>query len=121
MPITITLPTGEAEKLKAHEGGHEKIVEHFYSVGAQAAQRAGQITADKEYYTFYGKDFESAKSNALSWAGHLVESEYWKFTRYPCEQANEYYDELTDHGRNNVDSDQAAQEAIRRYELQVPN
>jgi hypothetical protein len=120
LAITITLPNGEAGKLKGYEEGHRKIDEHFYSVGPQAAQRAGELITGKEI-TSYEKDFESAKLDVLTRARDEVQAEYMKYTRDLCRQANKYYDDLTDYGRNSTDSDQAAQEAIRQYEPQLPN
>jgi hypothetical protein len=119
--IIITLPNGEAGKLKDHEKGHRKIDEYFYSIGPQAAQRASETLTDNELLS-YESNSESAKMDVIGKTRfNNLESEYLKQTQGLCEQANKYYDELTDHGRNNMDSDQAAQTAIRRYEPQPPN
>jgi hypothetical protein len=116
----ITLPNGDVGKLKKHEEGHKKVDDYFYSLGQQIAQRAGEFVTDKEI-NVSPKDIESAKQNVLAETKLEFKAEYWKNTKVPCEQANKYYDELTDHGRNNIDSDEAAQQAIKRYELQLPN
>ena len=66
-----------------------------------------------------GQTYKNAKLLRVLADGLLIE--YLNHTQDPCEQANKYYDELTDHGRNYMDSDQAVQMAIHRYEFQSPN
>jgi len=118
LPILITLPENPSPRLRAHEEGHRKIHEHFYELGAQAAQLAGQAILDKDV-TSKEKDYEAAKTDAVAQAGKAVQAEYWKYTKEPAEQAGQYYDEITGHGRNPLDADLAAQEAIARYEVQM--
>jgi hypothetical protein len=120
LKLTVTLPNGETGKLKEHEEGHQKIDEYFYSLGPQMAQRAGDLVTENELVFNVG-NLESAEANAIALAKYRLQAEYLKYTQDPCEQANKYYDELTDHGRNYMDSDQAIQMAIHRYELQPPN
>ena len=120
LKLTVTLPIGETGKLKEHEEGHRKIDEYFYSLGPQMAQRAGDLVTENELAS-NASDLESAELEVMNRARFELKAEYLKHTKDPCEQANKYYDELTDHGRNYMDSDQAAQMAIHRYELQSPN
>jgi hypothetical protein len=120
LKLTVTLPNGETGKLKEHEEGHRKIDEHFYSLGPQMAQRAGDLVTENELVFNIG-NLESAEANAIALAKYRLQAEYLKHTQDPCEQANKYYDELTDHGRNYMDSEQAVQMAIHRYELQPRN
>ena len=120
LPITITLPKNPYAKLRAHEEGHRKIYEHFYGLGARAAQRAGELMIGKEFPIF-SKDAESAKGMARTAARRLLELEYFKYTKDPAHEASKYYDEITDHGRNQTDTDQAVRESIERFELQLPD
>lgn len=119
LKITITMPKGDYVKLKEHEEGHRKIVEYFYSLGPTVARQAGGLMAGIEQ-TSSATEYEAARTEVFTRATGEVETEYIKYIRDLCEQANDYYDELTDHGRNNVDSTQAAHEAIRRYAPQLP-
>jgi len=116
--ININLPKGEIGKLKEHEDGHKKIVEYFYSLGPAAAQQAGGLVTGLEQ-TSSAAEYDIARTEVFTRVTGEVQTEYLKYIRDLCQQANEYYDELTDHGRNSTDSDQAAQEAIRRYAPQV--
>jgi hypothetical protein len=112
--VRITLPRGEHGTLKEHEEGHRKIVEYFYSLGPAAAQSAAGLLTGIEQ-TSSAVDYATARTETFTRATDEVQAEYMKYIRDLCEQANDYYDELTDHGRNGKDSNQAAEEAIRRY------
>jgi len=120
LKITIIMPKGDYEKLKDHEEGHRKIVEYFYSLGPAMARQAGGLMAGIER-TSSTTDYEAAKTEVFTRATDEVETEYMKYIRDLCGQANDYYDSLTDHGRNNVDSTRAAHEAIRHYAPQTPD
>ena len=116
--IRIILPRGEHGKLKAHEEGHRKIVEYFYSLGPAAAQSAGGLLTGMEQISL-AADYKTARTETFTRATAEVQAEYAEHIRRLCEQANDYYDELTDHGRNGKDSNQAAEEAIHRFALRV--
>lgn len=120
LAITIILPQGENGKLREHEEGHRKIVEYFYSLGPTAARCAAGLLTGMDQISS-APDYETARNEIFSRATAEVQAEYMKYIQQPCGQANEYYDELTDHGANNTDSNQAAQEAIRRYAPHLPN
>ncbi len=116
--IRIILPRGEHGKLKEHEEGHRKIVEYFYSLGPVAAQSAGGLLTGMEQ-TSSAADYKTARTETFTRATDELRTEYMKYIRDLCEQANDYYDELTDHGGNGKDSNQAAEEAIRRFAPRV--
>jgi hypothetical protein len=118
--ITINLPKGENGKLKDHEEGHKKIVEYFYSLGPAVAQQAGGLVTGLEQ-TSSAAEYDTARTEVFTKATEEVQTEYLKYIRDLCQQANDYYDELTDHGRNSMDSNQAADKAIHRYAPQVTN
>ena len=115
LEIIITLPDGEAGKLKEHEEGHRKIAEYFYSIGPQATHLAGKTLTDDELLAYESNSDSATPDVFLKTRISNFISEYLKHTQEICAQANEYYDQLTNHGKNNVDSDQAAQMAISRY------
>lgn len=116
--IHITLPEGEHGTLKEHEEGHRKIIEYFYSLGPAAARNAAGLLTGMEQTSVAG-DYAAARAETFAKAAGEVQAEYTKYIRELCGQANDYYDELTDHGRNGKDANQAAEEAIRRYAPQV--
>lgn len=116
--ITITLPNGEAGKLKQHEEGHRKIDEYFYTLAPQAAKRASETVSDDEMRAYEANPESATMTDISKIRFENFEAEYLKQTKGIGMQANSYYDELTDHGLNNMDSDQAAQMAISRYAQQ---
>ena len=66
-------------------------------------------------------DYNTARTETFTRATDELQTEYMKYIRDLCEQANDYYDELTDHGRNGRDANQAAAEAIERHAPKVAN
>ena len=118
--ITVTLPKDAFSKLRDHEEGHRKICEHFYTFAPRAAQRAGDLVAAKEFFSST-KDLEKAKLEIKAASRTMLRAEYWKYTRDLAEQANKYYDELTDHSRKLIDADRAVRESIERFEMQLPD
>ncbi|HUA66535.1 MAG TPA: hypothetical protein VME24_11855 [Alphaproteobacteria bacterium] len=118
LTIRITLPRGECRKLRQHEDGHRKIVAYFYSLGPAAARNAASLWTGIDQ-TSSLVDYDAAKKQVFGKATSDVEAEYLRYTQELCSQANDYYDDLTDHGRNGMDSNQAADEAIRQYAPQV--
>lgn len=121
MPITITLPLGALQKLKDHEEGHRHIDEYFYSFSRKAAERAVQVALTNQFPMSDGKDPDSAEENFELEAKSMIRAEYFKYTLNPSRPANEYYDQLTDHGRNDIDSAEASEKAIQRYAVQIPD
>lgn len=121
MPVTITLPLGALQKLKDHEEGHRHIDEYFYAFSRKAAERAVQLALTNKFSNSGSKDPDSTEEEFVQKLKMTIQREYWKYTLNPSRPANEYYDKLTDHGRNDVDSAEAAEKAIQRYALQIPD
>jgi len=112
--ITIVLPEHATEGLKAHEEGHRKINEHFYALGARAVERA--VEQLSEEISLSATNAQAAKGAALSRALSAARREVVTYGKIPGNDANAYYDELTDHGRNRIQSDDAVRQAIERFQ-----
>ena len=121
LPTTIRLPLGASQKIKEHEDGHRHINEYFYTFARKAAERAIQVTLTNRFLKSEATNVDSAEADFVQKAKMMVESAYWQYTRWPSRPANEYYDELTDHARNEADSGEAAQKAIERYSVKIPD
>lgn len=121
LPTTIRLPLGASQKLKEHEEGHHHIDEHFYASARKAAERAIQTELKNQPLNSHATDLDSAEADVVQRAKTAVQAAYWQYTRNPSWPANVYYDELTDHSRNEADSAEAAQKAIERYNVQIPD
>lgn len=120
LPTTITLPLGASQQIKEHEEGHRQIDEYFYTFARKAAERAIQVTLTNQFLKSDATDLDSAEADFVRKAKMTVQSVYWQYTRWPSRPANEYYDELTDHARNQADSAESAQKAIERYTVRIP-
>jgi hypothetical protein len=121
LTMTITEPSSPSLKLKNHLEGLKRIYEHFYALGPKAAERAGQFVGSGLWIHPDAQDSASAEAMFLDGAKTAVQTEYWKYTRFPAETAKRYYEDLTDNGEGLADSGQAAQEAIQRAELHIPD
>jgi len=114
LSFTITMPDHPSEKSRIHEEGHRKIYEYFYRFAPNAARRAGESVIGMKFYS-NATDIETAKAQALLQMEKAVETSYLAQIDQPARGANRYYDQLTDHARNNVDSDQAVQATIAKF------
>jgi len=119
LSVSIVLPRTPSPAFQAHEEGHRAIAEHFYTCGTQAAQRIGERVAAREI-TIRSEDPEKAEAMAAEKVRTDIDFEYLKYTEIPANKANKYYDQLTNFGRNNVDSNDATQRAIARFPATLP-
>jgi hypothetical protein len=110
----ITLPATPFDAVRIQQEGHRKVYEYFYRLGPQVANRIGESMIGKEF-TLGEAGFDRAKANALRLAEAEVEIQYALRLDTVAGQANRYYDDLTDRGLNNLDRDQAYQEAIDKF------
>jgi hypothetical protein len=116
----FTLPQTPYDLVRIQEEGHRKIYEYFYQLGPKVAQPIGETMIGKEF-TASEADFETAKAGAIREAGEQVETEYISRVNAVAKQAGHYYDDLTGHGLNNMDRDQAAQAAIDKFTKDLQN
>lgn len=121
LPTTIRLPLGASQKVKDHEEGHRHIDEYFYASARKAAEHAIQTVLKSQPLNSDATDLDSAEADIVQRAKMTVQTSYWRYTRDPSRPANVYYDELTDHSRNEADSAEAAQKAMDRYNVQIPD
>jgi hypothetical protein len=117
LPVIITLPKDAPEHLKAHEQGHLKINEYFYTNYAEGAiKKAAGLLVGKEL-EIKADSYEEAKKQVVQQTVIEVGKVYRMQTSSLAEKANVYYDELTDHGRKTeVDSITASTQAIKQAE-----
>lgn len=83
--------------------------------------RDGQLLSSKQILPSSSKDLDIIEANAVRAAQSTLQGQYWQFTKIPANQANKYYDEITNHGRNDVDSEKAVQEALDHFQPQLTN
>jgi hypothetical protein len=110
LSVTMWTPEGVTQHVINHEEGHREISEYFYKT---ADQLAGQIAA-----RYLGKQFSVSGANlnaeinqSLLQMGQDITAEFDK--ELNVEAAQLKYDDITDHGRNDIDFKDAVAEAIR--------
>ena len=100
-------------KLRAHEEGHRAIGEHYYKDAATIAADIGRSLIGKTF-DGSGSDQEAAQENAFQQVVAEIERAYMARVRVPSAAANEWFDEITNHGLDPLDEAEAVSRAIAR-------
>jgi len=110
LKITIWVPNGATEHVIEHEEGHRQISEHYYQ---SADQLAAEISAPYigRQVAIGGSDLNAEFRNSLLQLSKEITAEY--NNRLKPDRAQQRYDDLTDHSRNDRDSKEAAAQAIK--------
>lgn len=119
LKITIWLPENANEKLTAHEEGHRRVAELFYRDAEKKAEAIAREWIGTDL-SGEGKDTESAASAAMNKAMEQINARYMAVVSLPASRAQEKYDELTDHGRNKLDEDEAIRRAMEQTKSKSP-
>jgi hypothetical protein len=98
MTITVWLPEGANEQLKAHEEGHRQIAEIFYADAEKAARKVASRAVGKSV-SGEGKDIQTAGRAAVEKVNKSLCDDFLKAVADPCQRAQEAFDRMTDHGR----------------------
>jgi hypothetical protein len=98
MTITVWLPEGANEQLKAHEEGHRRIAEIFYADADKAARKVASRAAGKSV-SGEGKDISTAGRAAVEKVNKSLCDDFLKAVADPCQRSQEAFDRITDHGR----------------------
>ena len=107
----LKLPEGASKKIKAHEDGHRQISEIAYSKAADAAKKIGQKYLGRTYKL---KSVDQQETQPLiQQAANEYTGEYFGAIEVPSQKAQEKYDQITDHGRNNVPEKEAIEKAMK--------
>jgi len=118
LDVVEWLPTNATKKIKAHEDGHRKIAEAFYARAEQIARDLGEKYVGRAI-DLPGINAEENKPIIQRVANEFCQ-EYLAKLEQPSEAAQERYDQLTDHGRNNVAEATAVQRAIEEAGIKPP-
>ncbi len=114
--ITIWTPADVSPRVMEHENGHRQISEHYYETADKVAER---IAA-----TYLGRQTEISGSDLDVEAGKLLQQmaaeitvEYGK--QLNPEPAQQLYDTITDHSRNDVSVQDAVKHAINNAAVEA--
>lgn len=108
--INIWVPAGATQHVVEHEQGHREISEHYYQSADQVARQIAAAYIGKQV-VISGSDLNAEFTKALLQMSSDVTAEYNdKLTPGPAQQR---YDDLTDHSRNDVPAKDAVAQALR--------
>jgi hypothetical protein len=110
LKITIWVPNGATQHVIEYEQGHRQIAEHYYQVADRVAAEIAAPYIGRQI-AIGGPDLDAEFRNALLQLSKRITAEYNdKLTPGPAQQR---YDDLTDHSRNDRDANEAAAQAIK--------
>jgi predicted secreted Zn-dependent protease len=98
LSVTVWLPEGANDQLKAHEEGHRQLAEMFYADADKAARKIAAKMAGKTV-TGEGSSVTAAGKAAVERANKLLCDEFLQVVADPCQRAQTAFDRITDHGR----------------------
>jgi hypothetical protein len=115
LDVTVWLPNGATPKIKAHEDAHRKISDHYFKLGEATARRFAE--------PYIGKTIEGSADDCASAVDEAIKAAIREFGgKYMAEieanagEAQANFDQITDHGRNNVNENAAIQRAIEQVD-----
>jgi hypothetical protein len=113
-PITIWLPLDAGAKLREHENGHAQISLQGYKDAEQIAEELAKPLVGQTFEAT-APTLDEARQAAIMMAAQQFCRGYHARTRDRVREADTYYDDVTNHGKNNVDGKDAMRDAIRKF------
>ena len=111
--INIWVPAGATQHVVEHEQGHREISEHYYQSADNVARQISASYLGKQV-VISSSDLHAEFTKALLQMGSDITAEYNdKLTPGPAQQR---YDDLTDHSRNDVPAKDAVTRALREID-----
>jgi hypothetical protein len=108
--INIWVPQGVSQKVMDHEEGHRQISEHFFQDANRIAERIASGYVGKQV-PVSGTDLGAEINKALQNLSAEITAEYSR--RVSPEPAQQRFDDLTDHARNDLSATDAILEALK--------
>jgi hypothetical protein len=108
--VTIWAPGSATPKQLEHEDGHSQISQSYYQTADRIAR---QIASERigNQIEISGADLNAEANKALLQAAADINAEYNR--RLDPETTQQYYDAMTDHGRNGIVVKDAVAAALR--------
>lgn len=119
LKVILWLPEKAPRKTVVHEEGHARISDHFYQSAHEVAAAAVRPFIGRTF-SGEGPDIQTAGHAATQAAARQSSDACLLAIRQPMEQVQQTYDDLTDHGRNSLDEDEAIRRALARHEKKAP-
>jgi hypothetical protein len=114
LKITIWVPNGATLHVVEHEEGHRQISEHYYDSANKLAAEVAAPYIGRQI-AISGSDLNAEFRNALLQLGKDMTAEY--NSKLNPDPAQQRYDDLTDHSRNDRNSKEAAVQALHETQM----
>lgn len=120
LSINVWVPNGATQHVVEHEDGHRQISEYYYEGADKLAERIA-ATYVGEQIGVDGTDLDAQLEKVLHQTATDITHEFDQELSLAATQ--QYYDTITDHGRNESDAKEAvaaAVENVRMVSIQPP-
>jgi hypothetical protein len=115
--INIWLPSGATQHLIEHEEGHRQISEYYYQTADKVAQRMAATYMGKQV-EIIGTDLGAESNKVLQQMAADITDRYKRELNPGPTQL--LYDDITDHGRNEVVVKDAVAHALKNIAIESP-
>jgi len=111
---SIWLPKDATKIIVDHEEGHRQLNDYFYKDAEKIAREIAQKYIARTYEA-EGSDGSAAATAAMQKAINEMSQQYMAQVQSPAVRANQIFDELTDHSRNQrISVEKAMKDSIER-------
>ena len=120
LSINVWVPNGATQHVVEHEDGHRQISEYYYRTADKLAEQIAATYVGKQIGVD-GTDLDAQLETALHQTATDITREFDQELSLAATQ--QYYDTITDHGRNESDVKEAvaaAVENVRMVSIQPP-
>jgi hypothetical protein len=114
--VTIWTPANVSPRVLEHENGHRQISEHYYETADKVAERIAATYSGRQT-EISGSDLDAESGKLLHQMASEITAEYGK--QLNPEPAQELYDTITDHSRNDVSVQDALTHAINNAAVEA--
>ena len=115
--INIWVPAGVTQHVIEHEDGHRQISEFYYQTADKLAEQIASTYLGKQV-EITGTDLDAASNKMLQEMATDITEEYNKELNPGPTQL--LYDQITDHGRNEVVIKDAVTHALKNISIESP-
>jgi hypothetical protein len=116
LACVLWLPGNHTQPEKDHEEAHARISERVYAELAEKTARllgAKYLGRKTRQFLMY-EDYEKLAQDATRQAAQEISTEWFKAVAAEASRANDRFDALTDHGRNDMPIEQAIEQAFAK-------
>ena len=110
LTINVWVPEGATEHVIEHEQGHRQIAEHYYQTADKVAEQIAAAYLGKQV-SASGVDVNAEVNKLLQQMGAEIAAEYSK--KLNPDLAQNRYDDITDHSRNDVSAAEAVTQVLK--------